>query len=149
MIHRTIAAALLAGLSSQALAGQFAGPAYDQAAGMAAGKSADAAYDGRPAQTAVRAQVAGALTTGGLSVEASPAATNPALMASAVPQPLQAAKKGNFFTKPGVLFGGGVAAGAGLGWYLGHLGGLGGPLGAVIGALAGFAIGFLLSKVLA
>jgi hypothetical protein len=147
MIHRTIAAALLVGLGSPVLAGQFASPAYDQAAGMAAGKSADAAYDGSTARTAVQTQVAGALATGGLAVETPPAtltaASRPALTAASVPEPTKDATKGKFITKQGLLWGaGGATVGAGVGWFLG------GPIGAVIGGLAGFAIGFLLSKIL-
>ncbi len=147
MIHRTIAAALLLGLASQVLAGEFVSPAYDQAAGMAAGRNADATYDGSAARTAVQAQVDGAVATGGLAVETSPAAvtpaSRPALTAAAVPEPAKAPAKGKFFSGRSLLFGaGGAAVGAGVGWFLG------GPIGAVVGALAGFAIGFLLSKIL-
>jgi hypothetical protein len=147
MIHRTIAAALLVGLASQVLAGEFVSPAYDQAAGMAAGRNADTTYDGTAARTAVQAQVAGAVTTGGLAVETPPAAitpaSRPALTANAVPQPAKAPAKEKFFSGRSLLFGaGGAAVGAGVGWVFG------GPIGAIIGAIAGFAIGFLLSKIL-
>ena len=153
MIHRTIAAVLLAGLASPVLA-QKMGPAYDQAAGLAAGHSADAAYDGsaartpvQPQRTPVQTQVDGALATGGLAVERPPETVpptvRPALTDSAVPEPSRSGDNGKFFTKKGLMYGaGGAAAGAGIGWFLG------GPLGAVIGALAGFAIGFALSKLL-
>ncbi|HEX4046486.1 MAG TPA: hypothetical protein VH309_01555 [Elusimicrobiota bacterium] len=146
MIQRAIVAALLAGLASPVLAGQL-GPAYDQAAGLAAGKSADATYDGGPARAAVQAQVAGAVQAGGLAVETpsaatAPSALRPALTADVVP-PAPEPSKGKFLTVHGVLFGvGGAAVGAGVGWVLG------GPIGAALGALAGFAIGFLLSKLL-
>ena len=145
MIHRTIATALLIGLASPVLAQKFASPTYDQAAGMAAGKSADATYDGGPARSAVQTQVSGALTTGGLAVEppSVTAASRPGLAAAKVPEPGKESSKGKFFTTRGLLFGaGGAAAGAGIGWLLG------GPIGAVIGALAGFVIGFALSKIL-
>lgn len=144
MIHRTIAAALLVGLAVPVLAG---GPALDQATGLANGRSADAAYDGTPARTAVQTQVNGALTTGGLAVETPPAAvtsaSRPTLTAAAVPSPDKAAEKEPFVTKRGLLWGaGGAVVGGGIGWFLG------GPIGAALGALAGFAIGFALSKVL-
>jgi hypothetical protein len=149
MIHRTIAVALLAGLASPVLANPApaTGPAYDQAAGLAAGRSADAVYDGGAARTPVQAQVAGALQTGGLAVErpseAAPSTMRPALTDAAVPEPSHAAGGGKFFNKTTLLYGaGGAATGAGIGWLLGGL------LGAAIGAAAGFAIGFLLSKVL-
>lgn len=148
MIQRTIAVALLAGLASPVLANTPAtGPAYDQAASLAAGHSADAVYDGSAARTPVAAQVDGALTTGGLAVErppqtVPPSAMRPALTDAAVPEPSHAAS-GKFFSKTSLLYGaGGAAAGAGIGWLFGGL------LGAAIGAVAGFAIGFLLSKVL-
>lgn len=147
MIHRAIAAALLTGLVSPVLAGQFAGPAYDQAAGLAAGRSAEAAYDGSAVRTPVQTQVDGALKTGGLAVERPPEtvppSVHPAAAADTVPEPSRDGEKGKFFTKRGLTVGaGGAAAGAGIGWFLG------GPLGAAIGALAGFAIGFVLSKLL-
>lgn len=153
MIHRTIAVVLLAGLASPVLA-QTMGPAYDQAAGLAAGHSADAAYDGsaartpvQPQRTPVQTQVDGALTTGGLAVERPPETVpptvRPALTDSTVPEPSRNGENGKFFTKKGLMWGAGAAVvGGGIGWWLG------GPLGAAIGALAGFAIGFLLSKLL-
>jgi hypothetical protein len=144
MIHRTIAAALLVGLASTVWA---AGPALDQATGLATGRSADTAYDGSPARTAVQTQVSGALTTGGLAVETPPAAvtaaSRPSLTAASVPSPSKDATKGPFITKRGLLWGAGAATiGGGIGWFVG------GPIGALIGALAGFAIGFALSKIL-
>lgn len=148
MIHRTIAVALLAGLAAPALANTPpTGPAYDQAAGLAAGRSADAVYDGNAARTPVQVQVDGALQTGGLSVERPPETVpptaRPALVDENVPAPSHAAGNGKFFNKTSLLYGaGGAAAGAGIGWLFGGL------LGAAIGAVAGFAIGFLLSKIL-
>ncbi|HXT00454.1 MAG TPA: hypothetical protein VN915_07245 [Elusimicrobiota bacterium] len=149
MIHRTIAVALLAGLASPVLANTTpTGPAYDQAAGLAAGRSADAVYDGGAARTPVQVQVDGALQTGGLAVERPPEtvppSARPALTdATAVPEPSHAAGGGKFFSKTSLLYGaGGAAAGAGIGWLFGGL------LGAAIGAAAGFLIGFALSKLL-
>ena len=148
MIHRTIAALLLTGLASPVLAASLAGPAYDQAAGMAAGKSADAAYDGSTARTAVRTQVDGAVKTGDLAVEKpsaeAPTTVRTAPTTAAVPEPAHDAAKGPFFTRRATVAGGaGAAAGAVAGFFLG-----GGLFGAAIGALAGFAIGFALSKML-
>jgi hypothetical protein len=147
MIHRTIAAVLLAGLASPVLAQRSPGPAYDQAAGLAAGRSPDAAYDGGAARTPVQTQVDGALKTGGLAVERPPETVppsmRPALTDSAVPEPARTADNGKFFSKTSLLYGaGGAAAGAGIGWLFGGL------LGAAIGALAGFVIAFAVSKLL-
>jgi hypothetical protein len=142
MIQRAIAAALLVGLVSPAFA-QKMGPAYDQAAGLAAGKSPDAAYDGSAARTAVQVPPPGAAASAAAAVETTPAATaiHPNLEASKVPEP--DAAKGKFFTKAGLKFGAvGALTGGAAGWILG------GPIGAAIGIVAGFAIGFLLSKVL-
>jgi len=147
MIHRTIAAALLIGLASPALAGV----AMDQANGLTTGRSPDAVFDGSAPRAAVQTQVDGALKTGDLAVEAPPvppasvtgAAHTASYAAAPVPEPTQDGTKGKFFTKRGLTIGvGGAVAGGAIGWLLG------GPIGAAIGALAGFAIGFLLSKLL-
>jgi len=153
MLHRTIAVALLAGLAAPALANTPpTGPAYDQAAGLAAGHSADAVYDGGAARTPVQVQVDGALTSGGLAVERPPQTVPPTLRPADAgpdlpppPSPDDGGGTGGgkFFSKTALMFGaGGAAAGAGLGWILGGL------LGAAIGAAAGFAIGFIVSKLL-
>ena len=147
MIHRTIAAVLLATLASPVLAQRSTVPAYDQAAGLAAGHSPDAAYDGSAARTPVQAQVSGALKTGGLAVERPsetvPSSMHPALTDEAVPEPTRTADNGKFFSKTSLLYGAdGAAAGAGIGWLFGGL------LGAAVGALAGLVIGFTLSKLL-
>lgn len=149
MLHRTIAVALLAGLASPVLAApQPTGPAYDQAAGLAAGRSADAVYDGGAARTPVQVQVAGALQTGGLAVERPPETVPPSMRPAltdnaAVPEPSRSAGNGKFFSKTSLLYGaGGAAAGAGVGWLFGGL------IGAAIGAVAGFVIAFALSKLL-
>lgn len=152
MIHRTIAVALLAGLASPVLANPApaTGPAYDQAAGLAAGRSAEAVYDGGAARTPVQVQVDGALTPGGLAVEAPrppqtvPPTSRPATLDQELPPPPTPDDGGGkFFSKTSLLYGaGGAAAGAGIGWLFGGL------LGAAIGAAAGFAIGFVLSKLL-
>src|SRR6185312_2831440 len=143
MIHRTIAVALLAGLAAPALANTPpTGPAYDQAAGLAAGHSADAVYDGGAARTPVQVQVDGALTQGGLAVEHPvPPAVIKADVPPDLPPPPSPPSDSGLFNKTSLMYGaGGAAVGGGIGWLFGGL------LGAVIGAVAGFAIGFVLSK---
>jgi len=145
MDRRTIAAALLLLLGTAASAGEI-GPAYGQAADIAAGRTApETGYDGSAARLAVSEQVKGALTTGGLTVPAaSPVSSRTLLAPKPVPPPAPQEKE-RFFSVSRhnlTMGGGGAIAGALAGWLLG------GPLGALIGAAAGFAIGFLLSKFL-
>jgi hypothetical protein len=151
MERRALVAVLLAALAAPVLAGQFADPAYNQAADMASGRTpANAGFDGSPARAALNAQVNGALDTKGLTPPAAIPSAPPeaGLTAASVPAPDEPAEPKGFF---GRLFSGGSllagaaggAAGAAAGWFLG------GPLGALIGAAAGFAISFLLSKLLA
>ena len=140
MIRRTIAAALLTGLAAPILAGQFAGPAYDQAAGMAAGRSAGEAYDGNTTRPAVQIPPARIPATDSLAVETAPAAALPAiarpgLATIAVPEPTREARTDEF---PAEREDGGSR----------RVPPLGGCIGAAVGALSGCGIGFLLSKLL-
>ena len=139
MIRRTIAAALLAGLVSPALAAQFASPAYDQAAGLANGKTqADATYDGGASRGAVAAPVTAGSPAAASQTALAPA--RPALAAQEVPSPAKETT-GKLFSVHNVLYGaGGAAVGAGLGLLI-----LGGPLSALVGALAGAMIGISLA----
>jgi hypothetical protein len=128
MIRRTIAAALLAGLASPVLAGQFASPSYDQAASLANGKAqAGAAYDGSVARGAVAAPVAGSLRT---TPQTPLTSAHTSLQTMPVPAPeTEAAGK---LPIVHVLYGTeGTPAGNGAS----------NPLGAAGGALAGAAIG--------
>jgi hypothetical protein len=85
MIRRTIVAALLAGLASPVLAGQFASPSYDQAANLANGKAqAGAAYDGSVARGAVAAPIAGSLRT---TPQTPLSSVHPSLQTMPVPAP--------------------------------------------------------------
>ena len=149
MIHRAIVATLLVGLGLPAFAAsQFTGPAYDQAQGLASGRTqSNAVFDNNTAAGATQTQVAGAMATGGLTVPdpaAAPAAIRPDLTASTLPEvpaPATAPAHAKLFSTHSVLFGaGGAVIGATAGWLCG------GPLGAVIGLLAGFLIGFVVSK---
>ena len=141
MINRTIAVALLAGLTSPVLAGAFASPTFDAVKGMEAGKSADMTYDGNASRTSVVDPVTGAPVTGIAAASAS-APARQALTAEP-PTPQQTAPKKSFLkkiaSKAGILL---VVGGAGVGFVFG------GPIGAMIGAFVGFGIGFLLSKLL-
>ena len=141
MIRRTIAAALLAGLVSPALAGPFAGPAYDQAAGLASGKNqADAAYDGGPVHDAVAAPMTGDLRK--IPVRTALPAAYPSLEAASVPAPAKE-ETGKLLSVHNVLYGtDGAPAGKGLGRPLGAAGG------ALAGAVVGLGIGFAMSKLL-
>jgi hypothetical protein len=142
---RTTVAALLLLLAAAAHATDAAGPAYTQAADLAAGRTpATVGYDGSAARLAVQEQVGGALTTGGLTVPAvQPSVARNMLAPHVVPPPAESTEKPAFFSGHSLMFGaGGAAVGAAAGWFLG------GPIGALIGAAAGFAIGFLLSKFL-
>jgi hypothetical protein len=143
MIRGTIVAALLAGLSCSAAFAAAPGPAYNQAADLAAGKSAGAVYDGSSARSAVEGEVKGALSTGELSVPATtarPASSRDLLTDAVVPAPDKSADKG-FFSGKSLKMGGG---GAILGAFIGFL--LGGPMGALIGAGVGLGLGFATSK---
>lgn len=145
MIHRAIAALLLAGTAAAASAAPFASPTYNEAADLANGKSAEAAYDGGAARGAVTREVKGALTAGELSVPAAtarPASGRDVLRAAPVPAPDKADKEGFFGASSLKMGGGGAILGGFIGWLLG------GPIGAAIGAAAGFGIGFLMSKLL-
>lgn len=143
MIHRAIAAALLVGLASAAAHASQIGPAYNQAADLAAGKNAGSVYDGASARGVIQNEVKGAMTMGELAVPkvSTQAATGRDLLKdAAVPAPDKSADKG-FFSGKSLKMGGG---GAILGAFLGFL--LGGPIGALIGAAAGLGIGFATSK---
>lgn len=143
MTHRTVVAALLAGLASPALAAQLVGPAYNQAAGMAAGKNPDAAYDGSPARTELQSPTSAA-PAAVLAAETSPAsasAARPALTAE-IPEPPRTNAQTNFWKNNFVLGVVGIASGARAGWILG------GPVGAVVGAFIGFSISFAVSTLL-
>ena len=146
MIQRAIAAALLAVLTASAAgAAQFASPTYNEAADLANGKSANAAYDGGSARGAVDREVVGALKVGELSVPKAPAAAatgRDLLRPAAVPAPDKSEKEGFFGAGSLKMGGGGAILGAVVGWLVG------GPIGALIGAAAGFGIGFLMSKIL-
>ncbi len=142
---RTTVAALLLLLAAAAHAAEVPGPAYTEAADLAAGRTTAATgYDGSSSRLAVAGQVNGALTTGGLIVPAvAPVPARTLLAPHTVPSPAETSDKKEFLSTESLLSGaGGAAVGAAAGWFLG------GPIGALIGAAAGFAIGFLLSKLL-
>lgn len=143
MIHRAVAAALLAGLASPVLAARLAGPAYNQAAGMAAGKNPDAAYDGSPARTELQSPTSAA-PTAVLAAETSPASASAARAAltAEIPEPTRTNAQTNFWKNNFFLGVGGIASGAFAGWLLC------GPVGAVVGAFIGFSISFAVSTFL-
>ena len=133
MRRRTIAAILLAALSSPALA--FTSTTYDQAANMAAGKTpANAAYDGNAARASMPAPGVGA-PTANVPAAADPYA--PAVLAPLLPAaatlrvPAPESERSNQApvdrSRRALLYGTG---------------------GAALGAMAGFGIGVLLSKIL-
>jgi hypothetical protein len=147
MIRRAIAATFVLGLTaSAAFAGPVTTPAYNEASDLAAGKPANAAYDGNTARGAVAGEVNGALKTGDLTVPPAPTAavtSHDVLRPAAVPSPDKESKKEGFFSARSLIMGGGGAViGGEIGWLFGGL------LGAAIGAVAGLAIGFALSKFL-
>lgn len=143
MIRGTIAAALLVGLASSAALAAPVGPAYNQAADLAAGKNAGSVYDGSSGRGLIREEVNGAMMKGELAVPAvsTHAATGRDLLKdAAVPAPDKSTDEG-FFSGKSLKMGGG---GAILGAFLGFL--LGGPMGALIGAGVGLGLGFATSK---
>lgn len=151
MIRRTIAAVLLAGLSSPLLAAvQFAntGQAYDQAASLSTGKSLSTMYDGGAAHgSSVQVPAPGASATDATAAQNAPSVQAPAISSAEslkVPSPdKDGGKSGLFgFSRRSLLYGSGGAA---LGAIAGSPGGV---VGALVGALIGFAIGYLLSKIL-
>ncbi len=143
MIRRTIAAALLAGLAAPALAGQFASPTYDQAAGLANGKvQADASYDGSAARAALAPSVAAAAPAAPTQTILTP--VRPAFAPEEVPAPSPEAAERKISSVRHVLYGADAApARNGQGRALLALGG------ALTGVATGFGIGFAMSKMLA
>jgi hypothetical protein len=147
MIHRrTVLAALLTGLAlATAASAAPMGRSYGQAADLAAGKPADAAYDGSSARGAVSEDVKGALNPGELvipKVSTVAATGHDVLRPAVVPAPEKAEKEG-FFSANSLKMAGGIGI---LGALVGFL--AGGPAGMLIGAAVGAGIGFLMSKLL-
>jgi hypothetical protein len=141
MIRRAIAAALLAGLASPALADRFASPTYDQAAGLANGKTqADAAYDGGALRDAVASPVTPAAYAASAQTVLTP--KRPVFSPQEVPAPTAEAT-GSLFSVHNVLYGTRETAPSNE---------TNRPLRAASGALAGVAvglgIGFAMTKML-
>jgi hypothetical protein len=141
MINRTIAVALLAGLTSPVFAGAFASPTLDTLKGMEGGTSANAGFDGSASRAAMVDPVTGT-PIGAMSASAA-ASPSKQSYAAEVRTPETTAPKKSFLkkisSKAGLIA---VVGGAGIGFVFG------GPIGAMIGAFVGFGIGFLISKVL-